>query len=120
MGNEIIHDDRGKFKLGNPGGPGNPHMRRVHEIRNKLMSCVTDEDLEEIAAALIAKAKAGDVIAAREILDRIMGKPTQHVEGKYEWTDANPPTRDEAMAEFERMLRAIGPDRMRGMLARGN
>ena len=67
-------DSSGKFTKGNVGGPGNPHARRVADIRKTLMSAVSDEDLVEIAQTLVVKAKGGDVYAARELLDRMMGK----------------------------------------------
>ena len=67
-------DESGRFAKGNPGGPGNPYARRVAEIRSTLLSAVSDEDLRQIALSLVEKAKGGDVMAAREILDRMMGK----------------------------------------------
>jgi hypothetical protein len=69
-------DQAGRFAKGNPGGPGNPHARRTAEIRATLISTVSDEDLQDIVRALVGKAKAGDVVAAREVLDRILGKAT--------------------------------------------
>ena len=44
---------------------------------------VTGDDLREIIGALVTKAKAGNVPAAREVLDRLIGKPVQavHLEG---------------------------------------
>ena len=35
---------------------------------------MTEEDLVDIVQSLINKAKAGDTLAAREIMDRLMGK----------------------------------------------
>ncbi len=64
----------GRFTKGNPGGPGNPYVRRVANIRSVLMSAVSDDDLRAIVSTLVEKAKAGDVMAAREVLDRMLGK----------------------------------------------
>ncbi len=67
----------GRFTVGNPGGPGNPHIKRVSHLRAMLMAAVTDEDLQAIARMLIDKAKDGDMPAIRELLDRTIGKPAQ-------------------------------------------
>ena len=67
-------DSHGRFCKGNRGGPGNPIPQQVSQIRRVLLSAVTEEDLVEIVQSLINKAKAGDTLAAREILDRLMGK----------------------------------------------
>jgi len=63
----------GRFVAGNPGGPGNPHARRVSAMRAAILAAVTDEDLKAIARALVKKAKGGDVPAARELLGRLVG-----------------------------------------------
>ncbi len=67
-------DASGRFVKGWKGGPGNPHARRVADIRSVLMSAVSDDDLVQMLRALVEKAKAGDVMAAREVLDRLLGK----------------------------------------------
>ena len=67
-------DASGRFVKGWKGGPGNPHARHVAEIRSVLMSAVSDDDLRAIVSTLVEKAKAGDVMAAREVLDRLLGK----------------------------------------------
>lgn len=65
---------RGRFAKGNPGGPGNPHSRRVAVLREALMRSVTEEDIYVVAQALVSRAKSGDVPAVRELLDRVIGK----------------------------------------------
>ena len=70
-------DNNGRFVRGNPGGPGNPHARRVGKLRNALIRSVSDADVKEIIAKLVEAAKAGDIQAAREVLDRTIGKATQ-------------------------------------------
>jgi hypothetical protein len=64
----------GKFAPGNKLATGNPHAKAVQRLRAELMRTVTAEDLRLIVAKLVEKAKAGDVIAAREVLDRCLGK----------------------------------------------
>lgn len=66
---------RGQFVKGNSGGPGNPNPRRTAALRKALLSCVTPDDIRAVAAALIAKAKSGDLPAIRELLDRTIGRP---------------------------------------------
>lgn len=66
---------RGQFAKGNPGGPGNPNPRRTAALRKALLSCVTTDDIRAVVAALITKAKAGDLPAIRELLDRTIGRP---------------------------------------------
>lgn len=63
----------GRFAAGNTGGPGNPHGRQIAAMRRAFAGAVTDHDLEAIAIALVKKAKTGDVTAAREILNRLVG-----------------------------------------------
>ena len=66
-------DERGRFTTGNSGGPGNPYARRVAQLRSALIACVTDDDLQQVASAMIAAAKGGDVAAARLLFDRVLG-----------------------------------------------
>jgi hypothetical protein len=65
----------GRFLPGNPGGPGNPHARQAQAIRSALFAAVTPADLAEAAKAILEKAKAGDVVAFRELCDRLLGTP---------------------------------------------
>ena len=67
-------DGRGRFATGNRCALGNPHARRVAELRAALLSAVTPEDIEAIARVLVKKAKGGDVVAVKELLDRCIGK----------------------------------------------
>ena len=80
VGNGSLHDASGRFAPGNPGGPGNPYAKRVAEIRAALMEAVSDDDLRKIVKALVQKGKSGDVMAAREVLDRLVGRPQTPVE----------------------------------------
>lgn len=67
-------DTTGRFRLGNKLAKGNPFARRVQKIRAALLSRLTVDDAKEIADVLIREAKAGDLMAIRELLDRCIGK----------------------------------------------
>jgi hypothetical protein len=64
----------GRFAPGNAGGPGNPHGRRVAQLRAVLLETVTDDDLRAVVQRLVGLAKSGHVPAIRELLDRLLGK----------------------------------------------
>lgn len=70
-------DNKGRFAVGNIGGPGNPHVKRTSVLRNALLNAVSTEDVEKIIQAIVKAAKAGNLVAAREVLDRTIGKPSQ-------------------------------------------
>jgi hypothetical protein len=65
----------GRFGRGNGCGRGNPHAKRVAQLRGALLDAVSPADLKAVAAALLAQAKAGDVAAARELFQRLLGPP---------------------------------------------
>jgi hypothetical protein len=69
--------DGGRFAKGNPGGPGNPHARRVARLRSALLKAVTPADMKAIVARLVQDARAGNVQAAREVIERSLGKPVE-------------------------------------------
>lgn len=68
-------DARGRFMEGNPGGPGNPHAAQVGRLRSALLDAVTEDDMRQIVAALVEKAKGGSIQAARVLFDRVLGQP---------------------------------------------
>ena len=70
-------DTHGRFTAGNAGGPGNPYSKKVADFRRVLVDSVTVEDLQACARALVKKARAGEIPALRELLDRLLGKPMQ-------------------------------------------
>jgi hypothetical protein len=70
----------GKFVKGNKGGPGNPFAGKVAAMRRAFFAAVTKEDIAAIAQAMIEKAKAGDVAAARLVIQYTMGKPAEAVD----------------------------------------
>ncbi len=67
-------DGRGRFATGNRCAVGNPLARRVAQLRSMILEAVSEDDLRAVVLALIEKAKNGDVMAARELLDRLVGK----------------------------------------------
>lgn len=70
----------GTFAPGNPGGPGPLGAKRVAEYREAIFKAVSADDLEAIVRKLARRALKGDVHAAREVLDRILGKPKQSID----------------------------------------
>lgn len=64
----------GRFAAGNGFSRGNPLAGRVQKLRAALVDAVTVDDFREIVAALLQQAKAGDVVSAREVFDRTIGK----------------------------------------------
>ncbi len=66
----------GRFSKGNPGGPGDPFAQRTAKLRSAMLNAVTEDDVAAIIRKLVAEAKDGDVSAAREVLTRVLGKPT--------------------------------------------
>jgi len=72
-------DHRGRFVRNNRGGPGNPFARKVAALRAALLASVTDQDIQEVRAALLLEAKKGNVAAARLFLAYTVGKPADTV-----------------------------------------
>lgn len=74
---ESQRDSRGLFLPGNKVAKGNPHGRRVAKIRGWLLDSVDASDVRKVIKALVAEAEKGNVAAARELLDRLVGKPIE-------------------------------------------
>ena len=70
-------DRGGRFAKGNPGGPGNPHGRVAAALRAAMLGAVSPEDMREIVHKLVELAKGGNITAAKEILDRCLGRPVE-------------------------------------------
>lgn len=64
----------GRFVAGNRHGRGNPHAKQHAMLRETLLSAVTPDDLRAVVRGLVEQAKAGNVPAARELLDRVIGR----------------------------------------------
>ena len=67
----------GKFGPGNRYAKGNPFAKRVAKLRSALFKAVSPEDLTEVVKVLVTSAKAGDVPAIRELLQRLLGPPVE-------------------------------------------
>ncbi len=68
-------DGSGRFAAGNAGGPGNPYAQRVGKLRSALLDAVNEDDLRGVIAALVEKAKDGNVAAAKILFNRCLGPP---------------------------------------------
>lgn len=73
------HGAGGRFQRGNKAACGHkkPHAAKVSQLRAALLEAVNPEDIRAVIDALVAEAKKGNVAAAREILDRAVGKPIE-------------------------------------------
>ena len=76
-GPDGYRDERGRFRRGNPGGPGNPNVTRLAQWRGALEAVMTPERLRKVFSRLLQAAEDGEPWAVREVLDRTMGKPGQ-------------------------------------------
>lgn len=93
---------------GNPGG--RPKKTALTDAIREQLAEVDEQDkagrtnAEIIAAALVARAKRGDVRAAGEIADRAEGRPSQslNLQGRMEVS-----TLEERRARVERMLNQL-------------
>ena len=55
----------GRWEMGNPGGPGNPHAARVSQLRSAMVQSCTPESVVKVMHAIFRKAiRTGDVPAA--------------------------------------------------------
>ena len=67
-------DSNGYFAKGNKHGKGNPFVKRVSEFRKAYLNAVSAEEIAQLAQVMMKKALKGDMIAARELLSRCLGK----------------------------------------------
>ena len=67
-------DKTGRFLKGCKGGPGNPEAARVKAYRAEFLKAVTPADIRRAAVKLARLAGAGEGWAARELLDRCLGR----------------------------------------------
>ena len=71
----------GCFTAGNKAALGRSHpaARRVKRLRAELLRVITPRDIRRIIEALLREAEAGNVQAARELLNRALG-PAESVD----------------------------------------
>jgi hypothetical protein len=67
-------DETGRFVKGWQGGPGNPQVQRLAEYRNALSEAVSPRDLKRVLDKMVKRAQSGDMLAAKILLDRCLGK----------------------------------------------
>ena len=72
----------GQFKKGNQHSVGNlgPGGSKVQKLRDAMLVAVSADDIKKIIQKLVKQAKKGDAKAAKEVLDRCLGKPIQPVQ----------------------------------------
>ena len=68
-------DTKGRFTAGNRIGKGRRIGSRVNKLRRAMLEAVTPDDIREIISVLVGLAKAGDLTAAKIVLDRVLGSP---------------------------------------------
>jgi len=73
-----------KFAKGNKAAVGHKDPRHEYKIAlaTAVQRAVTPDDIRDIVQAMVQKAKKGDTFAAREVLDRVLGKPDQAITGE--------------------------------------
>lgn len=74
------HDARGKFRPGNKAGKGNPHHKRLGKLREAQAKATTPRRMKRVWDAVMAKAEAGDMLAAKLVIEMVHGKAPQRVE----------------------------------------
>src|SRR5438045_547974 len=70
-------DSGRRVTKGNAGGPGNPFAGRVALLRKTLLESVNPQDVREVVEMLVREAKGGSITAAKELLERLLGKPVE-------------------------------------------
>lgn len=70
----------GRFTTGNVVGRrgGNPKLKLLSEHQAALRKAVSPEELVEVVRALLDRARQGDTLAGRLLLERYGGKPSTH------------------------------------------
>lgn len=71
--------EHGRFAKGNKCGKGNPLNRRAQMLRAQCLRYMTPQKLWDVVDKLYEMAMEGDVLAARELLDRTLGKAHQPI-----------------------------------------
>ena len=66
----------GQFVKGHPGGPGRP-KGRVNELQRAAEAAVTPEHISAIIRRAVRAALEGNLAAARLVLERVCGRPTE-------------------------------------------
>jgi hypothetical protein len=73
-------DARGRFTKGNKGGPGNPFVRRIGELRRTVLNFATQDGMQQAALVLKELALGGDLAAINLLFEYLLGKPRETVQ----------------------------------------
>jgi len=71
---------KGQFIKGHKSSGGRPRRSVDKKYLKTFATTVKKKDLKEILLTVMSRAKAGDMVAARIILEYGMGKPQQQVQ----------------------------------------
>lgn len=77
MPDEDIRDERGRFRPGNPGGPGGARRRVSVELRRAAEEAVTSEHVQAIIRKATRMALEGNLAAMRFVLERTAGRSAE-------------------------------------------
>ena len=69
-------DQRGRFAVGNPGGPGGPR-RRTSELRRAAEEAITPEHVAAMVRKATRMALEGDLAAMRLVFERTCGRAAE-------------------------------------------
>ena len=72
-------DETGRFIEGNRHGRGNPNAKAAAAWRQALVDAATPERVRAVMDRLFQAAEAGEPWAVKEVMDRLIGKPTQAI-----------------------------------------
>lgn len=70
-------DDKGRFMAGNSVARGRPRREREKEFLSAFDRGLPADELSEVVAAILIKAKQGSVPAARLLFEYSIGKPLE-------------------------------------------
>ena len=71
-----VRDDRGRFKPGNPGGPGGSR-KRPHRLRLAAQEAISEEHMQAMIRKAAAMALQGNLAAMRLVFERTAGRPAE-------------------------------------------
>jgi hypothetical protein len=63
-------DERGRFAVGNAGGPGSPLAGRSAKLRAVLLDEVGPDEMRRVVRVVLQAALDGDLRACRDLMDR--------------------------------------------------
>jgi len=73
-------DKMGRFAAGGAAGPGRPRREVEAAYLAAFTSAMPPEELEKIIEAVVEQAQAGNVQAARLLIEHSLGRPTSRLE----------------------------------------